>query len=661
MTRKLELNIVRQFHDELNPFGASTTFQRRITNSDRTSVNSSSTRKVYLNSKSLLVALAFLTGAVCFSHSATAQTAIECPLPPDTEPVDDPEVTAQDVVADDMKLKDFTRLVRDRFKSYSSTVTSMTQIAYFGCILRQEGGPWRSESVYPILVTPFGRVVFHTKDMSLTGRLLNPAILATIYAELGVSRQDIAGLRSSDPATVAQARRSIIATLAQEADAAFDATTPIPGVRPGIPGASGHAAVYVGRAFRIPLLVIGGFDLNLSHLVVEDIDYGNPTVTAEGVVDRETLKQFVTEAGNFFIDAQENTGDALLGSQVKVALRDPNGPWRHGSVYIYVLDLRSNIIFVHGANPNRFEFRPLIATVRDAVTGELILPQVIAAAQTSPEGGFVRYYFDDPTDDTDSADTPKVGYAREFVGSIERADGGVIPTNYVVGSGFYLTTPAVVALRQNNVVQAVLPQIMRSMTASAVDAISQRIQQATSSSHTSQTTGFKFGRPPSLTSTLFANRKGVFNTKWFFENSSFVFPLSATNGGSGLLSNLTFWGNADSRQLSDDNMQVMTYDGKVTSFNLGMDRQVGESLIGGLSLTRSRGTVDYTDPEFATGEFASALTSINPYVGWQLADNFRVWAAAGFGWGQLEFEESTNSQASDFAQTMVAAGGVICR
>jgi len=77
------------------------------------------------------------------------------------------------------------------------------------------------------------------------------------------------------------------------------------------------------------------------------------------------------------------------------------------------------------------------------VTGELILPQVIEAAKNNPEGGFVEYYFDDPTDDTDSADIPKVGYAREFKSEI-RVGGRVLPFNYIVGSGFYGRTPEVV-------------------------------------------------------------------------------------------------------------------------------------------------------------------------------------------------------------------------
>ncbi|MDE2810675.1 MAG: hypothetical protein OXN90_19855 [Gemmatimonadota bacterium] len=68
------------------------------------------------------------------------------------------------------------------------------------------------------------------------------------------------------------------------------------------------------------------------------------------------------------------------------------------------------------------------------------MTQVIEAAKSSPEGGFVEYYFDDPTDDTDSADIPKVGYAREFTSELDTG-GRVIPVNYIIGSGFYGSAP----------------------------------------------------------------------------------------------------------------------------------------------------------------------------------------------------------------------------
>ena len=139
-------------------------------------------------------------------------------------------------------------------------------------------------------------------------------------------------------------------------------------------------------------MLVAGFDLNESHVTREDIDYGDPAITAKDVVDRETLKAFVAEASKFIVDTIESS-DPTLFRKPGSPWRDPDGPWRHGSVYLYVLDRNSNIILSHGAFPDRFELRPLVPTVRDVVTGEFVLSQVLAAAASSPEGGFVQYYF----------------------------------------------------------------------------------------------------------------------------------------------------------------------------------------------------------------------------------------------------------------------------
>ena len=196
---------------------------------------------------------------------------------------------------------------------------------------------------------------------------------------------------------------------------------------------------------------MAGFELDETHVIEEEIDYGTPTITARDVVDRETLKAFVTEAGEYCLELRK-TGN-FPGGIARTALRDPNGPWRHGNVYLYVLDLTSNIVLLHAAFPNRFELRPLVGIARDGVTGELILPQVIEAAKSGPEGGFVEYFYDDPNDDTDNADVPKVGYAREFKTKTE-VGGNVIPFDFIVGSGFYGSAPDVVATGPRTVVGA---------------------------------------------------------------------------------------------------------------------------------------------------------------------------------------------------------------
>ena len=414
-----------------------------------------------------IVGLLVLAGV--FSKAPPALAQEPCPLPPGVTPPADPPVTAQQVEDGSASLKDFALTARDQYKTPTST---LEEALYFQCLVRQEGSPYRSGSTYLIQLTPDGRVYEHAKSMALSGRLLNPLIYAEILSALGVSPTVLIDLASPDPATVAQARGTLMGTLSQEPDAAFDATTPIPGLRPGIPGASGHAAVSLLGNSGIPILLLAGFDLNESHLIKEAIDYGNPTITAEDVVDRETLKAFVTQAGEWFIPIVETATDPAAISKARVAARDPNGPWRHGPVYLYVLDLTSNIILFHGAFPDRFEWRPLVATVRDAVTGWLILPQVIEAAKSSPEGGFVEYYFDDPTDDTDSADIPKVGYAREFTATIGRPDGSAFTLNVIIGSGFYGREPEEVPTDPHTVVEAtVLGDAVEGLTVAFARAI----------------------------------------------------------------------------------------------------------------------------------------------------------------------------------------------
>ncbi len=385
-----------------------------------------------------LAGLLVLAGVFFAVPRAMAQG--DCVLPPGVTPPADPSVTAQQVEDGSARLDEFAQVARDQFKHISEA--GGQQAYHFGCVIRQEGGPWRSGSTYLVQLTLDGRVFVHSKDMALSGRLLNRAILARILVSLGVSQGDL-----TDPAAVT-------ATLLEEPHGAFDATSPIPGVSPGIPGASGYASAYVTARRSDPLILLAGFDLDASHVVEEDIDYGEPAVTAEDVVDRESLKAFVAEAGRYFARLRSTGGRAAI-SQAKVAMRDPNGPWRHGSVYLYVLDLASNIILFHGANPNRYELRPLIATVRDVVTGELVLPQVIEAAKSSPEGGFVQYFFDDPTDDTDSADIPKVGYARQFEGGWELGE-LVVRFNVVIGSGFYGSASDVAMGRRTDVQATVL-------------------------------------------------------------------------------------------------------------------------------------------------------------------------------------------------------------
>ena len=378
--------------------------------------------------------LLVLYGVFTDVRPALAQTQVSCPLPDGVAPPPDPAVTAQQVEDGSASLRDFTLAAREQL----NVEIGAGQYLYNLCLIRQEGGPYRSGSTYLVQLTLDRRVYVHAKQMALSGRRIKVSVYTAILTALGVTPADLAKLQSTDPAIRGPAIAALNNLLSQEPDGAFD------GTRFGAPGASGHVGSYFSEHLGVPVFLLAGFDLNETDLDEEVIDYGDPAITASEVGDRETLKAFVGEAGKYFLNLFQTEGRAS-STQSRVALRDPNGPWRHGSVYLYVLDLNSNTILVHGAFPDRFELRPLVATVRDAVTGKLILPQVIEAAKSNPEGGFVEYFFDDPGDDTDSADIPKVGYARRFKDEFPRADGSVLPIDVIIGSGFYGRTPEIVA------------------------------------------------------------------------------------------------------------------------------------------------------------------------------------------------------------------------
>ncbi len=256
--------------------------------------------------------------------------------------------------------------------------------------------------------------------MALSGRLLKPVIYAEILSALGVS-----------PADLANSANALTAFRAAIAGNGGEFTVP------NIPGASGYATAFVSSAGKSPIVQLAGFDLNASHLAAEAIEHADPAITAKDVVDRATLQAFVTAAGKYLIALLES-GDLAAFSKARVAFRDPNGPWKHGAVYIAVMERVSRLILFHGAFPDRFESRQG-GISRDAVTGELIVEQLLAAAESGPEGGFWQYHFDNPADDTDSADIPKVGYARVFTSRIPQSDGSTVLNDYIINSGFYLT------------------------------------------------------------------------------------------------------------------------------------------------------------------------------------------------------------------------------
>ena len=334
-----------------------------------------------------------LTGAFSGAHLAFAQSDEICSRPAGIPDPPADLVTAAQVENGEGTLSEFM----EGFRRYSAIILQMNASGYLGCITTQEG-PFNSGSTYIVTLTPNGRVAVHAKNVFLSGGLLDPAIFTPILEAARSS--ELGGPFMAEAANVdGYARGSI----------GFDG---------------------------LPTILVAGFDLQESHLVAEDVDPGDVLpVTAHDVVDRETLKAFVIGTLQYIGQLYREEGrDAFV--KLKRILRHPNGIWRAGPVYLFIMDENGFTLF-HGAFPERYELRAPTDVLRDAVTGELILPQIIEAATQSTRGGYVEYHFDDPNDDTDSAEIPKVTYARELSFPVNIPGSEPREQSIIVGSGFY--------------------------------------------------------------------------------------------------------------------------------------------------------------------------------------------------------------------------------
>ena len=95
----------------------------------------------------------------------------------------------------------------------------------------------------------------------------------------------------------------------------------------------------------------------------------------------------------------------------------------------------------------------------------------------------------------------------------------------------------------------------------------------------------------------------------------------------------------------------------MTSINFGIDSRVGADMLAGFSVSRAEAEVDYDDISGGSGESTTTLISVNPYVGWRVDHCINVWATAGYGWGDIEINDTAAAtQESDLEQQMVAAG-----
>lgn len=143
-----------------------------------------------------------------------------------------------------------------------------------------------------------------------------------------------------------------------------------------------------------------------------------PKVTAGEVVDRETLRGFVTYA----TAVSAAITDINEGSRLIQAVRTEGSDYNVGNMYL-ILMTPDGQVFIHGEDPH-VDGTNVFEVVDD--NGTKVVQQMLAAAAAG--GGFVEWCWDDPRDPGDAR--CKDSYALRYHSQVAGAD-------LVVVGGYY--------------------------------------------------------------------------------------------------------------------------------------------------------------------------------------------------------------------------------
>ena len=139
-------------------------------------------------------------------------------------------------------------------------------------------------------------------------------------------------------------------------------------------------------------------------------------------------------------------------------------------------------------------------------------------------------------------------------------------------------------------------------------------------------------------------------------NTSFLLPLMGGNGGTIQFST---WGCGDYRSLAGDGGgDAGAWDGEAFSMQVGADAIVDRNLLAGVSLTQSRGSLDFDGPGGsgpAGGRYDLGLTGIHPYLGWWVSPDLEIWGTFGLAGGELQVVDDAAGSSATSAATLASA------
>ncbi len=329
-----------------------------------------------------------------FAHQGDPHTDIS-PIPLTT--------TASDVT-NDFTLQTFV----GHAAAHLQGVTTFAEATELVDEFRNQMGDWNDGSTYLVLLTGSGGVQTHTVNRELED-------------------EDWSMLEDSKGNPVGQGFLSAQAPIGGFVDYYNDGEK------------RSYAIPFTDPFTMQPYILIGGFDLQPE---VVDIPYDQlpgadtitPSITAEEVDTREELKMFVKGAIDFFESALTNSQIDL--AKTRKLFRAEDGPWRHVSTYIWIMDDEGNVIF-NGGNRN-IEQTNLLRGQNPTLV-DIIERLIEASKKTEEDERFVNYDWDDPNIEGDEApgggaggSSPKLGYVEPFPNPFNPSQ------TFIFGSGLYL-------------------------------------------------------------------------------------------------------------------------------------------------------------------------------------------------------------------------------
>ena len=306
------------------------------------------------------------------------------------------QVAASDVV-DRSTLKRFA----EGGVSHLRSLDNLSDLVAFKNVVQTEGSPWNSGSLFLMLITLDGSIIWHGGNPEVENRSL-----AAVEDERG---------KKVFPEWLAQAKSG-----GGFVEYHWDDPTRLDDPLRKLSYSAFYSSAWSGKK----LMLVAGYQQDLSHIPVPIADLPRPAVTASEVVDRETLRIFVEESAKVFQAAYLTENYRGLAG-TKNAFRT-KGDWKDGGTYLWVVSDEGIVVF-HGSEQHR-ENKPANLD-REDVNGFKFVEALFAKGAAG--GGYVEYHYDNPAIQGDEEfGSPKIGYASSFY-----LPGLEDP--FIVGSGIY--------------------------------------------------------------------------------------------------------------------------------------------------------------------------------------------------------------------------------